>query len=679
VFTDQGSEYFGMGRQLYDSQPTFRKAVDRCDEILHTYLQQSLLSVVYPASSTSASGNLPFPAPLPTESIDAGRSTPCPLLAQPALFGLEYALVELWRSWGIVPGVVMGQGAGELATACVAGLFSLEDALKLMVERGRFFQSISNDTHDAMIGMPSNEAQKLKARQPLLAEFEKAIRRVEFKSLQMPIASSATGQTLRKEELSDVGYWLRQMQEPVTPSLAIEALRKKGYELFVEIGPCPMLPNMEQRSLSEDAVVFLPSLKKDCGEWQTMLEVLAALYVRGAEINWSGFGHDYQRQRVMLPTYPFQREIYWKMGLRPTSPEDTEPTGLPKNSERETSPLVYARPSLSSAYLAPRNELEEKFVEIWQELIGIDKVGIRDNFFELGGGSLLGVSMFAQLEKVLGRRLPPALLFEAPTVELLANFIGQGEASVTWSALVPIQPSGSKRPLFCVHPGAGTVLGFADLARHLGPDQPFYGLQARGIDGKQKPYSRVERIAEHYIKEIRTIQPDGPYLLAGRCFGGMVAFEMAQQLQAQGEHVALLAIIDTLVLHNVDADETDGDEFAELNESRPEKNDEQRAMKLNKRQKLKAELLDLYGPILLEVSRRHEKARKKYVPQPYPGKITLFRNGEEIPIPRHQLKWAELAGAGLECHALPGDHYTILLEPYVKEVAGRLRACLEAA
>jgi surfactin synthase thioesterase subunit len=154
------------------------------------------------------------------------------------------------------------------------------------------------------------------------------------------------------------------------------------------------------------------------------------------------------------------------------------------------------------------------------------------------------VRLFAQIEKTFGKNLPLATLFQAPNIEELANILRQKGWSVPWQTLVAIQPGGSKPPLFCIHPVGGNVLCYRDLAHYLGQEQPVYGLQAVGLDGKQAPYKRVEDMAAHYIREIRAFQPEGSYLLAGHSAAGIVAFEIAQQLVAGGQKVAVLALLD---------------------------------------------------------------------------------------------------------------------------------------
>jgi len=190
-------------------------------------------------------------------------------------------------------------------------------------------------------------------------------------------------------------------------------------------------------------------------------------------------------------------------------------------------------------------------LRIWQEQLGLESITPDQNFFDLGGDSSLAARMFADIEKVFGVNLPLAILYDAPTVAELARVVLGEVASDGWSPLVTIQPAGSRPALFCMHGAGGTVLMYRDLSRRLGEDQPFYGLQAQGLDGGCAPLTSIEEMASVYVREIQKVQPGGPYFISGYCMGGTVAYEVAQQLQRQGETVALLALFDTMNWHEI--------------------------------------------------------------------------------------------------------------------------------
>jgi amino acid adenylation domain-containing protein len=195
--------------------------------------------------------------------------------------------------------------------------------------------------------------------------------------------------------------------------------------------------------------------------------------------------------------------------------------------------------------IQPINLLELELIRIWQRLFQRDDIGRQDNFFALGGHSLLATRLTAEIDKLLSYKLPIAALFQSPTIESLARRLNDGDCVPPWSSLVPLQPNGSKPPLFFVHGYGGDVYGFLDLAGQLGPDQPSFGIQPVGLDGKSARHLTVEDMAAHYVREIVSFQKDGPLYLAGYCLGGVFAFEIAQQLHRLGRRVALLALLDS--------------------------------------------------------------------------------------------------------------------------------------
>jgi thioesterase domain-containing protein len=199
----------------------------------------------------------------------------------------------------------------------------------------------------------------------------------------------------------------------------------------------------------------------------------------------------------------------------------------------------------------PANLLELELIRLWRRLFQRENIGRRDNFFDLGGHSLLAARLAAEIDKLLGCKLPIAVLFQSPTVESLTCRLTGENWAPPWSSLVPLQPMGSEPPVFCVHGIYGDVYCFLDLARELAPDRPVYGLQAVGLDGRQPRHTTVEEMAAHYAREIRSLQPEGPYHLVGASLGGWIAYAVAQELTRQGSKVALLALLDTRATSDV--------------------------------------------------------------------------------------------------------------------------------
>jgi amino acid adenylation domain-containing protein len=342
---------------------------------------------------------------------------------------------------------------------------------------------------------------------------------------------------------------------------------------------------------------------------------------------------------------------------------------------------------------------------IWADVLGIPSVEPDENFFELGGHSLLAVVLFARILKHFGRRLPLATLFQAPTVAQLAAII-ERTGTPAWSTLVPIQPNGSKPPFFCVHARGGNVLEFYDLARHLGTDQPFYGLQSQGLDQQSDPHTRVVDMAAHYIKEIREVQPRGPYYLGGRSLGGTIAFEMACQLEASGEEVALVALLDTYpvghlkLLPGADtrlkklkragerlkchfrnlAGLTLGEQARYVTEKSRFLPTRVKTFWWRKTYRLFENLGRPLPRFLRDVTEFNSMAVAEYVPQPYPGPITLFWASADRRASFDLVEgWRVLSAGGIDVQEISGSHLNLITEPYVGELAEKLNACLAKA
>ncbi len=203
--------------------------------------------------------------------------------------------------------------------------------------------------------------------------------------------------------------------------------------------------------------------------------------------------------------------------------------------------------SLGSAYVPPSDTLEVELIEIWEEVLGVTRIGVQDDFFQLGGDSLLAARMFARIAEKLGKKLPLATMFQGATIRSLARVIRAKGWTPDWSVLVPIREHGSKPPLFLVHGLHGNVLNFYGFRHHMPADQPLYGIQANGLDTGRAAFVSIPEMAEYYIKEIRSVQPVGPYFLGGFSAGGLVAYEMARQLAEAGERVQFLALFDSYV------------------------------------------------------------------------------------------------------------------------------------
>lgn len=349
-------------------------------------------------------------------------------------------------------------------------------------------------------------------------------------------------------------------------------------------------------------------------------------------------------------------------------------------------------------FIPPRDQIELKLTMIFESLLSLSPIGIHDNFFDLGGDSLMAVDLLAEIERNFDNNIPISIFFQTNTVAGFAKILREQSKTHPWSSLVPIQPNGKKAPFFCVH-ADGSVLIYKNLSQLLGPDQPFYGLQAQGLDGKHPPFDRIEKMAAHYIKEIQCVQPTGPYYLGAFSLGGIVLFEMAQQLYDAGESVGLVGFFDA-----------HGPGYPQLSPGVSKL-----SYKLSVHQKC-LQLLDLRGKldylsrraknrfqtlhsiilgwlytrlnIVIPHSVRYNvvrenlyKAADEYNPRPYPGKIHIFRatNQPEGVLSNATLGWDQYCSGEIEVVDVLGSHNSIIKEPHIQGLAHELETCLTKA
>jgi len=486
LFPGQGAQSVGMARELYAAEPGFREHVDACLALLTPRLGRPLRPLLYPA---------------PAQEAEAREALADPRYALPLLFTVEYALAKLWMDWGLEPHAMFGHSYGEYVAACLAGVLPLEDALALAVVRGQLMArmppgamtaagcseaelqplltgalslaSVNGATRCVVSGpvdeverleqelarrgvgslrLPARQAFHSSAVEPLREELQRTVAGLQLSAPQRPYVSSVTGTWIRPEEATDPSYWARQMRQPVRFAAGLDTLQQDGCAVYLEVGPDQALTTLTRMHLRGEAPVrVVPSLPRagtSTSDQGTLLEALGSLWQAGLEVRWEHFYAHEQRQRLSLPSYPFERQLFrleprWaETDVAPAPPR--APVAAPAPAPvKAPAPAVAVAPASKEA---PRTDVERQVLAIWRERLGVDDIGIHDNFLELGGNSLMAAQMLTRLRESFPVQLPLSDLFEAPTV---AGIAGRIEARLKEAG-----PSGSGVPVPRLEPVA---------------------------------------------------------------------------------------------------------------------------------------------------------------------------------------------------------------------------------
>jgi len=466
MFPGQGTQHVNMGRDLYLSEATFREQVDHCSELLKADLKLDLRDVLYPSEAARE---------------PATRQMSKTAIAQPALFVIEYALAKLWMEWGIHPEAMIGHSVGEYVAACLAGVFSVEDALTLLAARGRLIEQLRggamlavplprqeihallgdglslaavNAPSLCVVSGPTDAVESLENQladkdiqcrrletshafhshmmEPILALFMDEIRKVDLEPPKIPYLSNVTGTWITAADATSPNYWARHLRQMVRFAEGLDELSKEPDRVLLEVGPGRTLSSAARRQQNKASgrivISSLPREHEPDSETAFLLNGLGQLWLAGIEVHWSGFSARERRHRVPLPSYPFERLRYW---IEPQQAQhNAEPCQITNVDHHVIPALDCGPPELEKAFVDPRTPLESLIAAVWQDVLGLEKVSIDDDFFKLGGHSLLAGQVMARFRKALDLELPLHRLFETPTVADQAAYI----ETVRWVA-----------------------------------------------------------------------------------------------------------------------------------------------------------------------------------------------------------------------------------------------------
>ena len=522
MFPGQGALHVNMARELFETEPLFRQTLKTCAGLVEPFLKTDLLDLIYPSSE---------------QAEESARKLTQPAWGLPALFSLEYALAQLWMGWGIKPQALIGHSFGEYAAACLAGVFSLADALRLAVMRGRLMQKLPpgamcavrlsageaprflngalalasiNSSASCVFAGPIAEIESLERRlttehiafrrldvrrayhsqvvDPLLEEIMRLVEGTDRHLPSLPFISSLTGRWIEAQEAIAPSYWAEQMRRTVLFADGLDHLTAESFSVLIEVGPDQTLTPLARQHLGRDRLI-LPTqapARSESSARAPILNSLGKLWQAGGEIDWAAFyGHE-KRHRAPLPTYPFERRRYW-IETTPARAVDGRGDAAALETDSARTPPVGAsmsgaaekhavrREGLSRAHVAPRHELEKSLVEVWSDVLRVEGIGVDDNFFDLGGDSLIATQILSRIRDVAAADISLQEVLTNLTIADLAVAIERARngSGTSIAQAPPLQPVPRDWEL---------PLSYAQerlwLTSQLAPDSPMYNLPA---------------------------------------------------------------------------------------------------------------------------------------------------------------------------------------------------------
>jgi malonyl CoA-acyl carrier protein transacylase/thioesterase domain-containing protein/acyl carrier protein len=694
MFPGQGAQFVGMTQALYDAEPQFRVEVDRCLALLEPMMGGEITR---------------------EDVLANGESVHHTAITQVALFVYEYALAQWYRFLGVEPTVMIGHSLGEYVAACIAGVFSLEDALKLMLKRGALLAhtapgamlaikqsaegvseqaaalgvdiAVVNDSGSCVISGAASAIASLQASliaqgvschpvkvshafhsrllEPVLAEFKAALQEIAFNEPQLPFISNLTGQWATAEQVCQPEYWVQHLRHTVQYDAGLRTLLERRADdnwVLLEVGPRQILSTLASRHPAlGNAAVVVSSPRNATDERQAaqmLWRSVGVLHMSGVEINQERFWRCTGQASLRLPAYPFAPQRHW-FGVM-NSPAHSRPAPVPAEAA------------------VHQGDMQQRVAMLFNEVLGCESVDPQRGFFELGGDSLSALQLIGRLQKMTGIRLElmameqPSVVQIAQSLEAHATAKPQGE-----SGLVKLRDGEDEgmMPLVLIHPIGGDIYFYRELAQCLGSSRTIYAIRSPLLNGSGA-FESIEQLAGEYLALLKPHLERGECCLAGSSFGGIIAFEMARQYQ-EGKHVSLpVVMIDSPGQGNLPAAMTDEQILDYLLSfglvSLDIDWDAWKAMtqmadkihylsEITKGTAAETLFSSAFLPRYLSTWQRHNVMMQRYHPHALMSDVLFFSHREVIAdFPENQSKfWHPWVLGRFEVQVIPGNHLTM--------------------